>query len=78
MGEKREIELTVNGQAVTREIEVRWTLVDFLRHELKLTGTHVGCEHGVCGAWRVQTLHAKGNRRATSSDSGHTKRPCFV
>ena len=50
MGERREIQLTVNGEAVTCEVEVRWTLVDFLRHELKLTGTHVGCEHGVCGA----------------------------
>ena len=53
MGEKREIQLTVNGQPVTREVEVRWTLVDFLRHELELTGTHVGCEHGVCGACTV-------------------------
>ena len=50
MGERREIQLTVNGEAVSREVEVRWTLVDFLRHELMLTGTHVGCEHGVCGA----------------------------
>jgi carbon-monoxide dehydrogenase small subunit len=53
MGERREIQLTVNGQPVTREVEVRWTLVDFLRHELELTGTHVGCEHGVCGACTV-------------------------
>ena len=53
MGEKREIQLTVNGEAVAREVEVRWTLVDFLRHELHLTGTHVGCEHGVCGACTV-------------------------
>ena len=53
MGERREIQLTVNGEAVTCEVEVRWTLVDFLRHELKLTGTHVGCEHGVCGACTV-------------------------
>ena len=53
MGEKREIQLTVNGQPVTREVEVRWTLVDFLRQELELTGTHVGCEHGVCGACTV-------------------------
>ena len=53
MGEKREIQLTVNGKSVVREVEVRWTLVDFLRHELELTGTHVGCEHGVCGACTV-------------------------
>lgn len=53
MGERREITLNVNGQSVTRDVEVRWTLVDFLRHELELTGTHVGCEHGVCGACTV-------------------------
>jgi carbon-monoxide dehydrogenase small subunit len=53
MGERREITLTVNGKSVTRDVEVRWTLVDFLRHELELTGTHVGCEHGVCGACTV-------------------------
>ena len=53
MGERREITLTVNGKSVTCDVEVRWTLVDFLRHELELTGTHVGCEHGVCGACTV-------------------------
>jgi carbon-monoxide dehydrogenase small subunit len=53
MGERRTVTLSVNGQTVTREVEVRWTLVDFLRHELELTGTHVGCEHGVCGACTV-------------------------
>jgi carbon-monoxide dehydrogenase small subunit len=44
------IELTVNGERVAREVPVRMTLADFVRHELDLTGTHVGCEHGVCGA----------------------------
>ncbi|NKB59364.1 MAG: 2Fe-2S iron-sulfur cluster binding domain-containing protein [Alphaproteobacteria bacterium] len=53
MGERRDITLTVNGASVSRDVEVRWTLVDFLRHELELTGTHVGCEHGVCGACTV-------------------------
>jgi len=53
MGEKREITLTVNGDTVTREVEVRWTLADFLRQQLGLTGTHLGCEHGVCGACTV-------------------------
>jgi carbon-monoxide dehydrogenase small subunit len=43
----------VNGQAVRREVEPRLLLSDFLRHELGLTGTHVGCEHGVCGACTV-------------------------
>ncbi len=47
------IDLQVNGQAVRREVEPRLLLSDFLRHELGLTGTHVGCEHGVCGACTV-------------------------
>ena len=47
------ITLTVNGQTHTREVEPRLLLSDFLRHELGLTGTHVGCEHGVCGACTV-------------------------
>ena len=42
--------MTVNGTAVTRSIPARQHLVDFLREELGLTGSHVGCEHGVCGA----------------------------
>jgi carbon-monoxide dehydrogenase small subunit len=51
--DKRSISLTVNGQRVTREVETRTHLADFLRHELRLTGTHLGCEHGVCGACTV-------------------------
>ena len=51
--DKRSIRLTVNGQRVTREVETRTHLADFLRHELRLTGTHLGCEHGVCGACTV-------------------------
>ena len=51
--QRREIELKVNGQRICREVDVRLTVVDFLRHELGLTGTHVGCEHGVCGACTV-------------------------
>ena len=47
------ITLTVNGQPVERTVESRLLLSDFLRHELGLTGTHVGCEHGVCGACTV-------------------------
>jgi carbon-monoxide dehydrogenase small subunit len=53
MADKRNISVAVNGVAYEREIETRTTLVDFLRHELELTGTHVGCEHGVCGACTV-------------------------
>jgi carbon-monoxide dehydrogenase small subunit len=48
-----EVTLTVNGQSYTRQVEPRLLLSDFLRHELNLTGTHVGCEHGVCGACTV-------------------------
>lgn len=44
------ITLTVNGERVTRSVNVRTNLADFLRHDLEFTGTHVGCEHGVCGA----------------------------
>ena len=46
----QQVKLSVNGIDYEREVEPRVTLVDFLRHELGLTGTHVGCEHGVCGA----------------------------
>jgi len=53
MGETRTIALTVNGTRYEREAEVRWTLADFLRHKLGLTGTHLGCEHGVCGACTI-------------------------
>jgi carbon-monoxide dehydrogenase small subunit len=45
-----EITLTVNGTQVTRRVQPRQHLVDFLREDLGLTGSHVGCEHGVCGA----------------------------
>ena len=50
---RREIEVTVNGEHVRREVDVRLTIADFVRHELGLTGTHLGCEHGVCGACTV-------------------------
>jgi carbon-monoxide dehydrogenase small subunit len=53
MTDTRKITVRVNGKEYCREIETRMTLVDFLRHELRLTGTHVGCEHGVCGACTV-------------------------
>jgi carbon-monoxide dehydrogenase small subunit len=45
--------LTVNGKAYSRQTDVRQTLADFLREELELTGTHLGCEHGACGACTV-------------------------
>ena len=46
--------LTINGETVIRRIPVRQNLVDFLREEMGLTGTHIGCEHGVCGACTVR------------------------
>ncbi len=51
---RREITVTVNGERVTRRVEPRQHLIDFLRLELQLTGSHVGCEHGVCGACTVR------------------------
>jgi aerobic-type carbon monoxide dehydrogenase small subunit (CoxS/CutS family) len=53
MPDRRAISVTVNGQSYQRSVEPRLLLSDFLRHELRLTGTHVGCEHGVCGACTV-------------------------
>ncbi|MGZ9224221.1 MAG: (2Fe-2S)-binding protein [Anaerolineales bacterium] len=47
------VTVTVNEKIYTREVEPRLLLSDFLRHELGLTGTHVGCEHGVCGACTI-------------------------
>ena len=49
-----QISLTVNGEPVLETVEARQSLVDFLREELGLTGSHVGCEHGVCGACSVR------------------------
>jgi carbon-monoxide dehydrogenase small subunit len=53
MSEKRTISVTVNGKTYQREVPVRITLADFLRGDLRLTGTHLGCEHGVCGACTI-------------------------
>ena len=54
MEESLEVTLTVNGTEVRRRVEARQHLVDFLRDELGLTGSHTGCEHGVCGACTVR------------------------
>ncbi len=53
----RTVTLTVNGEDVTATVEPRTSLADFLREERRLTGTHLGCEHGVCGAC---TIHIDG------------------
>jgi carbon-monoxide dehydrogenase small subunit len=50
MNQKYPITVTINGKQYVREVEPRMLLSDFIRHEIGLTGTHVGCEHGVCGA----------------------------
>lgn len=50
---RHSIEVVINGRLCRGEVEPRLLLCDFLRHELGLTGTHVGCEHGVCGACTV-------------------------
>lgn len=53
MNQLKTVNITVNGIPYRQEVEPRLLLSDFLRHELGLTGTHVGCEHGVCGACTI-------------------------
>ncbi len=53
MGETRKITVTINGKRYEEEVEVRFHLADFIRQNLGLTGTHLGCEHGVCGACTI-------------------------
>ena len=65
MSATHEIEVTVNGRPYRRRVEPRLLLHDFLRHELGLTGTHAGCEHGVCGACTVLI-------------DGHSTRACLT
>lgn len=54
MNERVEISVIVNGESVRETVEARKSLVDFLRDDLALTGSHIGCEHGVCGACTVR------------------------
>ena len=63
--QRLEMTLTVNGESRRGQAEVRMTLADFLRDELGLTGTHLGCEHGVCGACTILL-------------DGHTVRSCLM
>ena len=60
-----EIETRLNGKPLKRRVKARQHLADFLRHELELTGTHLGCEHGICGACTVLL-------------DGHTARGCLT
>src|SRR5690606_7746847 len=53
-GQRHEVAFTLNGVAVRGEAEPRMLLTDFLRHVIGVTGTHVGCEHGVCGACTIR------------------------
>jgi len=53
MSDKQRVSVTINGHVYTADCEPRLTLADFLRHECGLTGTHLGCEHGVCGACTI-------------------------
>ncbi|MDH7798808.1 MULTISPECIES: (2Fe-2S)-binding protein [unclassified Beijerinckia] len=53
MTDMHTITFTLNGRSITAEVDARLHLADFLRHTLRLTGTHIGCEHGVCGACNV-------------------------
>lgn len=53
MSGQHHVKVTVNGQVYERDVEARLLLSDFIRHDLGLTGTHVGCEHGVCGACTI-------------------------
>jgi aerobic-type carbon monoxide dehydrogenase small subunit (CoxS/CutS family) len=62
---EREVTLTVNGTRYTRVVSVRKLLCEFLRDDLDLTGTHVGCEHGVCGSCTILV-------------EGHTARSCLM
>lgn len=54
MSQTQDITITINGEAISRTVPVRMNLVDFIRTEAQLTGSHVGCEHGVCGACTVE------------------------
>jgi aerobic-type carbon monoxide dehydrogenase small subunit (CoxS/CutS family) len=54
MSQTTKVTIEINGEEYEREVEPRLLLSDFIRHEAGLTGTHVGCEHGVCGACTVQ------------------------
>ena len=68
------IETVVNGEAVQREVPVRMHLTDFLRESLDLTGSHLGCEHGVCGACQVMVDNEVVRGCLTLAVQAHGKR----
>ena len=90
MSDRFHIRVEVNGRVHEREVPVRMTLADFLRHELRLTGTHLGCEHGVCGACTVLlddrsarscltlAVQADGARVTTVEGLGHGDEPSVL
>src|SRR5687768_495673 len=61
---EKPIQLKVNGKPIVATVEPRLTLADFLRERLNLTGTHIGCEHGVCGACTILVADAEGPLQA--------------
>jgi len=65
VSERLKIDLKVNGTSYSRDVDVRRTLADFLRDDLGLTGTHLGCEHGACGT-------------CTVTIDGHLARSCLT
>jgi carbon-monoxide dehydrogenase small subunit len=73
-GEEVAIEATLNGRPLKRRVKARQHLADFLRQELELTGTHLGCEHGICGACTVliDGLTARGCLTLAAQISGKT------
>jgi carbon-monoxide dehydrogenase small subunit len=72
--EEVDIETTLNGKPMKRRVKARQHLADFLRHELELTGTHLGCEHGICGACTVliDGRTSRGCLTLTAQVSGRT------
>ncbi|MBW0088931.1 (2Fe-2S)-binding protein [Pseudonocardia sp. KRD-184] len=65
MSDKQSVSVTINGHVYTEDCEPRLTLADFIRHRCGLTGTHLGCEHGVCGACTIMV-------------DGRTARACLM
>jgi len=76
VSERQTIHITANGMPYEREVEPRLLLSDFLWHELGLTGTHVGCEHGVCGACTI--LFADDPRRQEGGNGEQKSREAGI